>query len=297
MSIVAIGGTAGVGKTALALRLAHLVADRFPDGQLYLDLRGFDPALEPLPTGAAIRSFLDGLHVPPSQIPAGLDAQAGLYRSMLAGRRMLIVLDNAASASQVRPLLPGGGHCLVVATSRRQLTPLAVTEGAYILTLDVLTDAEAHELLAARLGEDRLAADTTATAQLITECARLPLALSIVAARAQSRAGFPFAAIASELQDARGRLDALDGGEASINVRAVFSWSYQQLSPVTARLFRLLGLHPGPDITVAAAAGALAGLGQHPGSCPSRGSAHRRSGRASTRLPGHRQCPYRGRGP
>ena len=252
--IVIITGTAGVGKTALALRAAHLVADRFPDGQLYLDLRGFDPALEPLPTGAAIRSFLDGLHVPPEQIPAGLDAQTGLYRSMLAGRRMLIVLDNAASASQIRSLLPGGGRCLVLVTSRRQLTALAATEGARILTLDVLTDTEARELLSSRLGGARLADDPAATAELITQCARLPLALTIVAARAESRAAFPLAAIVSELRDARGRLDALDGGEASSDARAAFSWSYDQLSAATARIFRLLALHPGPDITSAATA-------------------------------------------
>jgi DNA-binding SARP family transcriptional activator len=252
--IVAIGGTAGVGKTALALHFAHLVADRFSDGQLYLNLRGFDPSVEPLPPSAAVRSFLDGLNVPPEQIPASLDAQTGLYRSMLAGRQMLIVLDNAASADQVRSLLPGAGHCLVVVTSRRQLTALAALEGASSVTLDVLIDSEAYELLAARLGADRLASDPAATAELITECARLPLALSVAAARAQGRPQFSLAAVASELRDARGRLDALDGGEASINVRAVFSWSYHQLPPASARMFSLLGLHPGPDITVAAAA-------------------------------------------
>jgi DNA-binding SARP family transcriptional activator/tetratricopeptide (TPR) repeat protein len=257
--IMIITGTAGVGKTALALRLAHLVANRFTDGQLYLDLRGFDPGLDPLPTGAAIRSFLDGLRVPSDQIPTGLDAQAGLYRSMLAGRRMLIVLDNAASAGQIRSLLPGGGRCLVIVTSRRQLTPLAATEGARILTLDVLTGIEAHDLLATRLGQARMAADPAATAELFAECAGLPMALSIVAARAESLPAFPLAAIASELRDARRRLDALDGGEASIDARAAFSWSYEQLPAATATMFRLLGLHPGPDITEAAAA-SLAGI-------------------------------------
>jgi hypothetical protein len=209
------------------------VAERFPDGQLYLDLRGFDASVEPLHPAAALRSFLDGLHVPPEQIPASLDAQTGLYRSMLAGRQMLIVLDNAASADQVRPLLPGAGRCLVVVTSRRQLTGLAAKEGACTIMLDVLVDSEAYELLAARLGASRLADDPVAAAELITECARLPLALSVTAARAQGRPNFPLAAVASELRDARSRLDALDGGEASISVRAVFSWSYQQLSPAT----------------------------------------------------------------
>jgi DNA-binding SARP family transcriptional activator/tetratricopeptide (TPR) repeat protein len=257
--IVVITGTAGVGKTALALRLAHLVANRFSDGQLYLDLRGFDPALDPLPAGAAIRSFLDGLHVPSEQIPVGLDAQAGLYRSLLADRAMLIVLDNAASAGQIQSLLPGNGRCLVIVTSRRQLTPLAATEGARILTLDVLTATEAHVLLATRLGQARVAADPAATAELCAECAGLPMALSIVAARAESRPAFPLAAIAGELRDARRRLDALDGGEASIDARAVFSWSYEQLPPANAAMFRLLGLHPGPDITEGAAA-SLAGI-------------------------------------
>jgi DNA-binding SARP family transcriptional activator/tetratricopeptide (TPR) repeat protein len=257
--IMIITGTAGVGKTALALRLAHLVANRFTDGQLYLDLRGFDPGLDPLPTGAAIRSFLDGLRMPSDQIPTGLDAQAGLYRSLLAGRRMLIVLDNAASAGQIRSLLPGAGRCLVIVTSRRQLTPLAATEGAHILTLDVLTATEAHDLLATRLGQTRVAADPAATAELCAECARLPMALSIVAARAESRPAFPLAAIAGELRDARRRLDALDGGEASIDARAAFSWSYEQLPAASAVMFRLLGLHPGPDITEAAAA-SMAGI-------------------------------------
>jgi tetratricopeptide (TPR) repeat protein len=167
---------------------------------------------------------------------------------------MLIVLDNAASAGQVRLLLPGAGACLVVVTSRRQLTALAAMEGAYTVTLDVLTDTEAHQLLATRLGAARLADDLAATTELIAECARLPLALSVAAARADARPQFPLAAVAGELRDARGRLDALDGGEDLVNIRAVFSWSYEQLSPATARMFRLLGLHPGPDITVAAAA-------------------------------------------
>lgn len=164
------------------------------------------------------------------------------------------MLDNAADAAQVRPLLPGGGGCMVVVTSRRQLTALATAVGAHQITLDVLTDAEAHELLARRLGADRLAAESAAVQELTALCARLPLALSIAAARAAARPGFPLAALAAELRDARGRLDALDGGEAAANVRAVFSWSRDHLSPATARMFRLLGLHPGPDITVPAAA-------------------------------------------
>jgi DNA-binding SARP family transcriptional activator len=256
--LVAIAGTAGVGKTALALHFAQLAADRYPDGQLYVNLRGFDPLGEPLRAEAAMRTLLDALHVHPSQIPAGLEAQAGLYRSMLAGHRMLIMLDNAASAAQVRLLLPGG-DCLVVVTSRRQLTALAAAEGAHTVTLDAFTDSEAHEFLASRLGAAQLAAEPGAARQLTAACARLPLALSIVTARAAARPGFPLAMLAAELRDPRRRLDALDGGEATVNVRDVFSWSYQQLPPAAARMFCLLGLHPGPDITVLAAAD-LAGV-------------------------------------
>jgi hypothetical protein len=253
--LVAIAGTPGAGKTALALHFAHLAADRYPDGQLYVNLRGFDPLGEPLRVTAAMRALLDALQVPPGQIPAGLEAQAGLYRSVLAGCRMLVMLDNAASAAQVRPLLPGGGDCLAVVTSRRQLTALAAAHGAHTIVLDALTDADAHEFLASRLGPAQLAAEPGAARELTAACARLPLALSIVAARAAARPGFPLAMLAAELRDPRRRLDALDGGEAAANVRDVFSWSYQQLSPAAARMFCLLGLHPGPDITVPAAAG------------------------------------------
>ncbi len=259
VTIAAISGTAGVGKTALALHFAHRVADRFPNGQLYVNLRGFDPSSAPLGIGEAIRTFLDALQVPPDQLPAGLDAQAGLYRSLLAGRRMLVVLDNAGDAAQARPLLPGDGGCLVVVTSRRQLTALAATDGARQVILDVLTGAEAHDLLAGRLGAGRVAAEPAAAEELAVLCARLPLALSIVAARASAGPGLPLATLAAGLRDARGRLDVLDGGEAAADARAVFSWSCKQLSPPAARMFRLLGLHPGPDATVAAAA-SLAGI-------------------------------------
>lgn len=256
--LVAIVGTAGAGKTALALHFAHLAADQYPDGQLYVNLRGFDPLGEPLRITAAMRALLDAL-LPPGQIPAGLEAQAGLYRSVLAGRRMLIMLDNAASAAQVRPLLPGGGACLAVVTSRRQLTALAAGYGAHTLVLDAFTDADSHEFLASRLGHAHLAAEPAAARELVAACARLPLALSIAAARAAARPGFPLAMLAAELRDPRRRLDALDGGEAAASVRDVLSWSYRQLSPPAARMFCLLGVHPGPDITVLAAAG-LAGV-------------------------------------
>ncbi|MGE5292553.1 MAG: AfsR/SARP family transcriptional regulator [Micromonosporaceae bacterium] len=252
--ISAIGGTAGIGKTALALHFAHQVADRFPDGQLYVNLRGFDPSGTPLQPAEAVRGFLDGLGIAAERIPAGIEAQAALYRSLLAARRMLIVLDNAHDTGHVRPLLPGSSGCLVVITSRSQLTGLVAADTAYPIRLDVLTEADALDLMTGRLGAKRVRAEPEAANELIRLCAGLPLALSIVAARAAAHPGFPLKALASELGDTRGRLDVLDGGDAGTNVRAVFSWSYRKLPPPAARMFRLLGIHPGPDISTAAAA-------------------------------------------
>jgi DNA-binding SARP family transcriptional activator len=252
--ISVIDGTAGIGKTTLALHFAHQVAGQFPDGQLYVNLRGFDPTGPQMTSVEAIRLFLDALAVPTARIPAGLDAQAGLYRSLLVGKRMLVLLDNARDVDQVRPLLPASPGCLAIVTSRGQLTSLVATEGASPLTLDVLTSAEARELLSRCLGPERVADDLDAAGALIQLCARLPLALSIAAARTSSQPGLSLAALTAGLRDARSRLDALDAGHATVNVRAVFSWSYKQLDPPAARLFRLLGLHAGPDISVAAAA-------------------------------------------
>jgi tetratricopeptide (TPR) repeat protein len=251
--IAAIGGTAGIGKTALAVHWAHQIADRFPDGQLYINLRGFDPSGKPVNRGDAIRRLLDALQVPAHQVPSDADAQQDLYRSEIARRRMLIVLDNAANVDQVRPLLPGAPGCLILVTSRHQLAGLVAVEGAYPVTLDLLSPAEASELLAQRLGPERLAAEPGVATELTGLCARLPLALSIVAARAAMEPGLPMSALAGQLRSASGRLDALDAGDVS-SARAVFSWSYQGLGEQAARMFRLLSLHPGPDITAAAAA-------------------------------------------
>ena len=182
--ISVIEGTAGVGKTALAVHWAHQATNRFPDGQLYVNLRGFDQSRQPMSSAEAIRDLLDALEVPAQRIPASLDAQAALYRSLLAGKRMLVVLDNARRAQQVRPLLPCSPDCLVMITSRSKLTGLVAAEGAHALTLNLLTEAEAHELLALRLGAARMGADQEAAAELVTLCARLPLALAITAARA-----------------------------------------------------------------------------------------------------------------
>jgi DNA-binding SARP family transcriptional activator/tetratricopeptide (TPR) repeat protein len=256
--ISAIGGTAGVGKTALAVHWAHQVADRFPDGQLYVNLRGFDPAGQPVQPAEAVRDFLHALGVMASQIPPGLAGQAALYRSLLAGKRVLVVLDNAGDAAQVRPLLPGAPGSLVLVTSRHQLTSLAAAEVARLITLDVLTGTEARELLAGRLGAGRIDAEPGAAADLVSLCAGLPLALAIAAGRAAASPAVPLAALAAELRQAQQRLDALST-DGTINVRAAFSWSYRELSDDAARIFRLLGAHPGPDITVAAAA-SMAGI-------------------------------------
>jgi len=252
--IVAISGAAGTGKTALAVRFGRQVARRFPDGQLYVNLRGLDPATTPLDPLAALRLFLDALGVAPYRIPSDTDGGAALFRSLLDGKRMLIVLDNARNAAQVRPLLPGSPGSLVVVTSRNELTGLVAAEGAVPLTLDVLSDGEARELLARRLGDERMAAEPEAAAEIAESCARLPLALSIAVGRAAARPKRPLAELAAELRDARGRLDALEAGDVMTNVRAVLSWSYDQLSEPAARMFRLLGVHPGPDISLSAAA-------------------------------------------
>ena len=260
--ICAVGGTAGVGKTALAVHWAHRVAHRFPDGQLYVNLRGFGPTGAPADPAEAIRAFLETLGADRERIPVSLDGQAALYRSLLAGKRVLIVLDNARDASQVRPLLPASPGCLVLVTSRRQLAGLAAVEGARLLNLDVLTAAEARELLTRRLGPERAGAEPQAVDELAVLCGRLPLALAIIAARAATQPDHPLSTLAAELRDEQDRLDALDTADSNASVRAVFSWSYQQLDGPAARLFRLLGLHPGPDITAPAAA-SLTGITQH----------------------------------
>jgi tetratricopeptide (TPR) repeat protein/transcriptional regulator with XRE-family HTH domain len=252
--ISAIGGTAGVGKTALALHWAHQVAARFGDGQLHVNLRGFEPSGTPVAPEAAIRGFLDALGALPEQIPPAPQAQAGLYRSLLADKRMLIVLDNARDEQQVRPLLPASPGSLVLVTSRSQLPGLAAADGARLITLDVLTHNEAVQLLTARIGTGRAAAEPAATDRIAGLCACLPLALAVAAARAAASPGFPLAALAAELADSAGRLDALDAGDPAVSVRAVFSWSTRRLTAEAARMFGLLGIHPGPDISAAAAA-------------------------------------------
>ncbi|MET9262207.1 BTAD domain-containing putative transcriptional regulator [Amycolatopsis sp. NPDC004079] len=256
---VAIGGTGGIGKTWLALHWAHQRLSRFPDGQLHVNLHGFDPTGQPVAAAEAVRGFLDALGVVPSAIPVDLEAQIGLYRSLLAGKRMLLVLDNARDIDQVTPLLPGTPTCTVLITSRRHLVGLAALYGVHLLNLDVLPDSDARELLAGHLGPERLAAEPDTVADLLTMCAGLPLAVRIVAARAQHHPTFPLAVLAEELRDASARLDGLNAGGLRVNLRAVLSWSVRALSPQATRLFGLLGIAPGPDISLAAAE-ALAAL-------------------------------------
>ena len=252
--MVVLSGTAGVGKTALAVHWAHQVAAQFPDGQLYVNLQGFDPGGTALEPSEAVRGFLEAFGMPATRIPAALPAQAGLFRSLLAGKRVLMVLDNAHDAGQVRPLLPGSPGCLAIVTSRDRLAGLVAREGAHPLTLDLLPAADARELLARRLGSGRVDSEPAAVDDIIAGCARLPLALTIAAARAASTPGFPLAVYGTELRGATRALDPLPGGDPATDVRAVFSWSYRALSDPAARMFRLLGLHPGPDISLAAAA-------------------------------------------
>ncbi|MEU4443301.1 tetratricopeptide repeat protein [Actinosynnema sp. NPDC050801] len=257
--ISALSGAGGIGKTWLALHWAHRNLHLFPDGQLHVDLRGFDPTCSPVPPAAALRGFLEAMGVDPATMPGDPQAQAGLYRSVIAGRRMLIVLDNARDTAQVVPLLPGSPTCTVLITSRRRLTRLVTAHGARQVDLDVLPDDEARNLLDRHLGPDRLASAPGAVDELVAFCAGLPLALGIVAARATSHPEFSLAALADELRDHAGRLDALNIDDAEANLRAVFSWSYQALAEPTATAFGLLGLAPGRDIGLPAAA-ALIGV-------------------------------------
>ena len=254
MVIAVLAGSAGAGKTALAVHWAHRVRDRFPDGQLYVNLRGFDPTGAAVTPAEALRGFLDALDAPQDRIPTGLTGQTGLYRSLLTGRRVLVVLDNARDAEQVRPLLPGTPGCFVLISSRDQLRGLVAAEGAHPVAVGQLPDDDARQFLTRRMGPARVSADPQAVDAIIKGCARLPLALAVVAARAVTSPGFPLAAVAGELRDARTDLDAFADGDLATDVRSVFSWSYHTLRPAAARLFRLLGLHAGPDITAGAAA-------------------------------------------
>ncbi|WP_148309321.1 ATP-binding protein [Kutzneria albida] len=251
--ISAIAGGTGVGKTWLALHWAHAHRDRFPDGQLFVDLCGFSPGGRPKSPGEVVRGFLDALGVQPERVPADPDSQIGLYRSLVAERRMLVLLDNALDATQITPLLPGSAACTVLVTSQHHLPALRM-HGAHLLRLPLLPEHEARELLVGQLGADRVDTEPEAVTDLLHYCAGLPRAVGIVAARAADRPDLPLALLAEELRDASARLDAFDAGDIPTSLRTVFSCSYHALTPEAAEVFRLLGLAPGPDIGLAAAA-------------------------------------------
>jgi DNA-binding SARP family transcriptional activator/tetratricopeptide (TPR) repeat protein len=277
--ISAVAGMAGVGKTALAVHWARRVAGRFPDGQLYVNLRGYDREGAVVTAEEVTGWFLLALGIPAGQIPADAQARSGLYRSVLAGRRVLVVLDNARDAAQVRPLLPSGPGCLVVVTSRSSLAGLAAAEGARPLRLGPLGEQEGVRLLAARLGPERVAAEPGAVAELVGRCGYLPLALAVMAARAAADPGLALGVLAERLAVAAGaeavgaeaeaaggaagpgtgRLEVLETGDPATSLGQLLSWSYRQLSSPTAAMFALLGVHCGPDITVPATA-SLAGV-------------------------------------
>jgi tetratricopeptide (TPR) repeat protein len=251
--ISAVSGTAGVGKTALAIRWAHRVAAEFPDGQLYINLRGYDLD-QPMTATDVLARFLTTLGVASQDIPLDVDERAARYRTKTAGRRILIVLDNAATVEQVRPLLPGTPSCAVLVTSRDSLAGLVALHGAHRLDLDLLPVADAVALLRRLIGP-RVDTEPDAAAALAGQCARLPLALRVAAELAVTRPTTSMAGLVAELADQRRRLDLLDaGGDLRAAVRAVFSWSVRHLPPDVTRTFGLLGLHPGPDLDAYAAA-------------------------------------------
>jgi DNA-binding SARP family transcriptional activator/tetratricopeptide (TPR) repeat protein len=255
-SVVVVHGAAGIGKTSLVVHWAQRRRDRFPDGQLYLDLRGFDPDRPPMSPIAALGALLRALSGADQRLPADLDEQAALLRTLLAGRRVLLMLDNVADADQVRPLLPGAPECTAILTSRRRLAGLAARDGAARLALDVLAVPEAIELITRIIGADRAQAQPDSIAELAGLCGYLPLAVRIVADQLHDQRDQPPAELAIRLFDERHRLDGLATDDDIVGVRAAFALSYETLKPPAARAFRLLGLHAGPSLGLGAA-GAL----------------------------------------
>jgi DNA-binding SARP family transcriptional activator/tetratricopeptide (TPR) repeat protein len=252
--VLAVCGPPGSGKTALALRWAREVQQRFPDGQLHVDLGGFGPSSSPAAAAEAMSGILESLGVAAGQTSHRPDAGTGLFRSLLADRKVLIVLDNARDEAQVRPLLPGSPTCVVLVTSRSDLGGLVASHGVRLLTLDMLSAADSRQLLASRLGAEGAGAEAEALDELVSLCAGLPLALAIAASRAVARPAFPLAALAAGLRGPGDRLDGLDTGDQTTSLRAVFSWSYRVLSEPAAQMFRRLAAHPGPDASATAAA-------------------------------------------
>ncbi|WP_035286484.1 AfsR/SARP family transcriptional regulator [Actinokineospora spheciospongiae] len=253
--VVVVAGTGGIGKTWLALHWAHRALDRFPDGQLFVDLRGFSPDQDPMAPQVALRGFLEALGTRADRVPTDPHGRTALFRSLVADKRMLLVLDNAVDSAQVVPLLPGGETCTVVVTSRGSLPGLLTAHRAHHLPLDALPDGEARRLLTARLGAARTAAAPEAVDEIVARCGGLPLALGIIAGRCRIRPLVPLADLATELREAG--LDALDDDDPTASLPAVLSWSHRALTAEQAESFELLGTAPGADIGVPAAAGLL----------------------------------------
>ncbi|MFF5549595.1 AfsR/SARP family transcriptional regulator [Streptomyces olivaceoviridis] len=256
LRVLAVDGIPGVGKTALAVHFAHRVAGDFPDGQLYTDLGGFAAHGDPADPGEVLHGFLEALGVDRHRIPASLEARSALYRSVLSGRRVLVVLDNALDADQVRPLLPGTSECMVVVTGRSRLIGLAAAHGARLLSLDLPSVAEATACFLRRVGPARTDVGVAVVEEIVARCGRLPLALALVAARAASRPEQPLTRLAAELAAAQGSLGGFDEEDSANAVRGVFSWSYRTLGAEAKRVFRLLPRHRACDVGTAGLASA-----------------------------------------
>ncbi|MGW0766669.1 AfsR/SARP family transcriptional regulator [Streptomyces sp. NPDC002676] len=250
MAVSALAGIGGVGKTTLAVHVAHRARPAFPDGQLYVDLQGAGP--RPAEPETVLGSFLRALGTADSAIPDSLEERAALYRSVLDGRRVLVLLDNAKDAAQVRPLLPGTPGCAALVTSRVRMLDLA---GAHLVDLDVMSPDEALSLFTKIVGEERVTAEREAALDVVAACGFLPLAIRIAASRLAARRTWTVSVLAAKLADERRRLDELQAGDLA--VKATFELGYGQLEPAQARAFRLLGLADGPDMSLAAAAAVL----------------------------------------
>jgi tetratricopeptide (TPR) repeat protein len=260
-ALVAIVGAGGVGKSALAVAWAHSVAADFPDGQLYVNLRGFDPVGVPVPPDECLAGFLDALGVPAERRPVSQADRAAAFRTLTADKKLLVLLDNAADSHQVRELLPAGSGCLTVVTSRTRLAGLVASDGARPVRLAPLAEAEAFTYLQSRLGADRVERDRVALGQMVAFCGGLPLALAVVTARLVLEPHLDATALAARLGDSRATLSELALTDSATDPRAVFSWSHRRLTPGAAALFRTLGLHPGPGFSAAAALAVAASPG------------------------------------
>ena len=243
-----------MGKTALAVHWAKKVAHLFKDGSLYADLRGYGAAGAPLSPSKAIRAFIQALGVPSHRIPADEGEQASIYHSLLADKRLLIVLDNAREADQVRPFLSASPRSMVIVTSRNQLSGLIANDGALPLAVRPLSRAEAGEMLARRIGGERVSAEPAAVDEIVSACSGLPLALTTVAARLTTHPDFPIGYLANELRCAANPLRAIEAGQHGSEIRSSLSWTYSLLNPEAARLFTVLGVHPDFDIDAERAA-------------------------------------------